>query len=76
MKKKIEFKQHYLEPLQNLDVNLQRKILSQVMQGSMSVPQMQAEGKQLRSMKIIKETFLRLELHAYISTVTVLFDSP
>ena len=65
LKKKVEFRQHYLEPIQSLDTVTQRKLLSDVLTGQKSIAELQDEGKSLRAMKNIKETFLRY-IHKHI----------
>ena len=59
LQKKNAFKQHYLEPIQNLSSTIQQSLLSQVLSGNMSIPELQEEGKRKRAMKNIKECFLR-----------------
>ena len=59
LEKTVEFKQHYLEPLQNLQQGVQIDILQGVLAGRTSIGEMQNLAKQARSMKIIKEMYLR-----------------
>jgi hypothetical protein len=61
LKKPLEFKQYYLEPLQHLDEDFQVATLENVLAGKWSISEMQAMAKKERSLKSVKEMYLRYE---------------
>ena len=60
MKKKMDFKQHYLESVQNLSADVQRSLLASVLRKELSIPELQEEGKKRRALRAAKDAFLRL----------------
>ena len=59
LEKVVEFKQHYLEPLQNLQKQLQIEILQDVLSGKSTIAEMQEIAREQRSLKFVKEMYIR-----------------
>ena len=56
----MDFKQHYLESVQNLSADVQRSLLASVLRKELSIPELQEEGKKSRALRAAKDAFLRL----------------
>ena len=57
-RKVVEFKQHYLEPLQTLNATTQASLLREVIAGHLSIPELGVKAKQEKSMRTIKQMYL------------------
>ena len=61
LEKVVEFKQHYFEPLQNLQKQLQIEILHDVLSGQSTIAEMQERAREQRSLKFVKEMYIRCD---------------
>ena len=54
-----DFKQHYFEPLQNLDAKFQLHALQKVVNGKISLGEMKHEAKEFQLLNVAKALFVR-----------------
>lgn len=57
---KPEFKQFYLAPIRSLDQLDQEKVLSKLIDGELSLPELRSECQRLKNMYALKAAFARL----------------